>query len=154
MFNIILHQPEIPPNTGNIIRLSANSGARLHLVQPLGFQLNERTLTRAGMDYREIAEVCIHEDWQACIAALGECRLFAATTRGATRYDTPRYAAGDAFIFGAETRGLPQSLLDSIPQSQHIRIPMRTGNRSINLSNAVAVVVYEAWRQCGFEGGT
>jgi len=153
MFNIILYQPEIPPNTGNVIRLSANAGVRLHLVQPLGFEMSERTLKRAGMDYREIADVLVHENWPACLAALGECRLFAVTTRGTTRYDAPGYTAGDAFVFGAETSGLPQALLVSIPPAQRIRIPMRAGNRSINLSNAVALVVYEAWRQCGFEGG-
>ena len=153
MLQIVLYQPEIPPNTGNIIRLSANVGARLHLVRPLGFSMSEARLRRAGMDYAEIAEVLVHEDWIACRAALGDCRLFALSTRGCVRHDQPRYAPDDAFLFGPETRGLPPDVLDSIDPCRRLRLPMVPGNRSINLSNAVAVVAFEAWRQLGYSGG-
>ncbi|MBL8489157.1 MAG: tRNA (cytidine(34)-2'-O)-methyltransferase [Rhodocyclaceae bacterium] len=152
MFHIILYQPEIPPNTGNIVRLCANAGATLHLVKPLGFSLSERALRRAGMDYAEFAAVRIHEDWPACLAALRGTRLFACTTRGGTRHDAPAYADGDAFVFGPETRGLPRAMLDGFPPERRLRIPMVAGSRSINLSNATAVVLYEAWRQAGFAG--
>jgi tRNA (cytidine/uridine-2'-O-)-methyltransferase len=153
MFSLILYQPEIPPNTGNIIRLCANTGADLHLVEPLGFELDEPRLRRAGLDYREFVRVKTHASLDAALAALGGPRVFALSTRGGTRYDTPRYRAGDAFLMGPETRGLPQALLDSLPEGQRLRLPMRPGNRSLNLSNAAAVVVYEAWRQLDFDDG-
>lgn len=154
MFNIILYQPEIPPNTGNVIRLCANVGARLHLVKPLGFDLSEARLRRAGMDYAELAEVRVHEDWDACLEDLGSSRLFALTTKGAMRHDGPNYTAGDAFLFGPESRGLPESILGSISVERRIRLPMMPGCRSLNLSNSVAVLAYEVWRQSGFTGGT
>lgn len=153
MFKLILYQPEIPPNTGNIIRLCANTGVALHLVEPLGFELDEPRLRRAGLDYREFAEVETHPSLVQCLAALGDPRVFAFSTRGTRRYDQPRYRKGDAFLMGPETRGLPQGLLDSLPPERRLRLPMRAGNRSLNLSNAAAVVVYEAWRQTGFDGG-
>lgn len=152
MFHVILYQPEIPPNTGNIIRLCANTGSRLHLVRPLGFEFDDRRLRRAGLDYREWAEVALHDDLDAALTAVPEARLFALSTRGRTRHDAPRYRAGDAFLFGPETRGLPQAVLDALPAERRLRLPMRPGNRSLNLSNAVAVTVFEAWRQLGFEG--
>ena len=152
MFDVVLHQPEIPPNAGNVIRLCANAGARLHLVEPLGFSMDDRQLKRAGLDYHEMASVTVHRDWGACRAALGGSRIFAVSTRGATPFASVRYAAGDAFVFGAETQGLPQALLDSFAADRTLRLPMRPGNRSLNLSNAVAVVVFEAWRQLGFPG--
>jgi len=153
MIDVVLFQPEIPPNTGNVIRLCANTGARLHLVEPLGFDLEDRQLRRAGLDYHEYAPLRVHTDLEAALAAIGPQRLFALSTRGATRYDQPRYAPGDALLFGPETRGLPDSILDALPESQRLRLPMRPDNRSLNLSNSVAVVVYEAWRQQGFVGG-
>jgi tRNA (cytidine/uridine-2'-O-)-methyltransferase len=153
VFDIVLYQPEIPPNTGNALRLAANTGARLHLVRPLGFSLRDRQLARAGLDYRDRAALTVHADWAACLRALDGRRLFALSTRGAERYDRPRYAAGDAFVFGPETRGLPQELLDALPPARRLRLPMVDGSRSLNLSNAVAVVVYEAWRQLSFGGG-
>lgn len=152
MFDIVLVHPEIPPNSGNVIRLAANTGVRLHLVQPLGFSMEDRQLRRAGLDYHELASVRTHRDWQSCRAALGDGRRFAVSTRGASRYAEVRYAAGDAFVFGAETRGLPDDLLAEFPAEHRLRLPMRPGNRSLNLSNAVAVVVFEAWRQLGFPG--
>ncbi|NCF23434.1 MAG: tRNA (uridine(34)/cytosine(34)/5-carboxymethylaminomethyluridine(34)-2'-O)-methyltransferase TrmL [Gammaproteobacteria bacterium] len=154
MFSLILYEPEIPPNTGNIIRLCANAGVDLHLVEPLGFELDEPRLRRAGLDYREFAKVRTHGSLDEALVAIGEPRVFALSTRGGTRYDTPRYRAGDAFLMGPETRGLPQAVLDSLPEEQRLRLPMRPGNRSLNLSNAAAVVVYEAWRQLGFEQGS
>jgi tRNA (cytidine/uridine-2'-O-)-methyltransferase len=154
VFHVVLYQPEIPPNSGNVIRLTANAGARLHLVKPLGFTLEDRQLARAGLDYHDLAEVRVHEDWSACLADLGENRLFLVSTRGTARYDIPRYRPGDAFVFGPETRGLPQEMLESVPPEQRIRLPMVAGNRSLNLSNAVAVMVFEAWRQNGFAGGS
>ena len=153
MLEIVLVTPEIPPNAGNAIRLAANSGARLHLVEPLGFSMDDRQLRRAGLDYHEAASVRVHRDWDACRAALGAARCFAVSTRGAVSYADVRYAAGDALVFGPETRGLPQALLEEVPPARRLRLPMRPGNRSLNLSNAVAVVVYEAWRQLGFCGG-
>jgi tRNA (cytidine/uridine-2'-O-)-methyltransferase len=157
MFDVILHQPEIPPNTGNIIRLCANTGARLHLVAPLGFALDDARLRRAGLDYHEFATVRVHASLDAAIQALVDAgngrRVFASSTRGTVRHDKPRYAIGDAFLFGSETRGLPDAVLDAIPAMQRLRLPMRPDNRSLNLSNAVAVVVYEAWRQLDFAGG-
>jgi len=153
MFSLILYQPEIPPNTGNIIRLCANTGADLHLVEPLGFKLDEPRLRRAGLDYREFARVTTHATLEEALAALGNPRIFALSTRGGTRYDAPCFRRGDTFLMGPETRGLPQALLDSLPEEQRLRLPMRPGNRSLNLSNAAAVVLYEAWRQLGFERG-
>ncbi len=153
MFSVILYEPEIPPNTGNIIRLCANTGAALHLIEPLGFELDEPRLKRAGLDYREFATVQTHASLEACLAALGQPRLFAMSTRNSTRYDEVAYRADDALLFGPETRGLPQAVLDALPDGQRLRLPMREGNRSLNLSNSAAVVVYEAWRQLGFEGG-
>lgn len=152
MFDVILYEPEIPPNTGNVMRLCANSGMRLNLIEPLGFVLEDRLLRRAGLDYREWAEVQVHPTMEACLGAIRPRRLFALTTRGSTSYTTPHYEAGDAFLFGPETRGLPQALLDTLPPERCLYIPMRPGNRSLNLSNAVAVVAFEAWRQTGFEG--
>ena len=153
MFNIVLFEPEIPPNTGNIIRLCANSGCRLHLVQPLGFQLDDRQLKRAGLDYHEYASVEVHPDWPALLQALPG-RRFVFSTKAATRFDSIEYRPGDALIFGPETRGLPDDLLASFDPRQRLRLPMVAGSRSLNLSNAVAVVVYEAWRQNGFAGMT
>ena len=154
MIDIILHQPEIPPNTGNVIRLCANTGARLHLIRPLGFDLDDRNLRRAGLDYHEYATLQVHDSLDAALAAIAPPRLFALSTRNSVRYDQPRYAEGDAFLFGPETRGLPDAVLATIPDGQRLRLPMRPGNRSLNLSNAVAVTVFEAWRQAGYPGGT
>lgn len=150
MFHIVLHQPEIPPNTGNIIRLCANTGAALHLVRPLGFTLDKRSLRRAGLDYDDLASVTVHGDLAACRAALDGARWFAIETGGARRHSEAQFAPGDALLFGSERTGLPASVLAEIPAAQHLSLPMRAGNRSLNLSNAVAVVVYEAWRQCGY----
>ncbi|RMF98142.1 MAG: tRNA (cytidine(34)-2'-O)-methyltransferase [Gammaproteobacteria bacterium] len=153
MFHLILYQPEIPPNTGNIIRLCANTGAALHLVEPLGFRLDDRELKRAGLDYHEYARLQVHADLDACLSALGQPRLFALSTRGRRRYTEPRYAPGDAFLLGPETRGLPAALLADLAPEQLLRLPLVPGNRSLNLSNAAAVMLYEAWRQQGFAGG-
>lgn len=152
MFNVILHTPEIPPNTGNVIRLCANTGARLHLVRPLGFDLDDRNLRRAGLDYHEYATLQVHEDLDAALAAIRPARLFALSTRNSMRFDQPTFVPGDAFLFGSETRGLPDDVLGRVPDDQRLRLPMRPGNRSLNLSNAVAVVVFEAWRQQGYAG--
>ncbi|MCH8944675.1 MAG: tRNA (cytidine(34)-2'-O)-methyltransferase [Proteobacteria bacterium] len=153
MFSLILYEPEIPPNTGNIIRLCANTGVQLHLVEPLGFELDEPRLKRAGLDYREFATVQTHASLAACLQSLGSPRVFAMSTRGSTRHDRPQYKEGDAFLFGPETRGLPQDVLESVPAGQRLRLPMKDNSRSLNLSNSAAVVVYEAWRQLGFAGG-
>jgi tRNA (cytidine/uridine-2'-O-)-methyltransferase len=153
MFNVVLFEPEIPPNTGNVIRLVANTGARLHLVRPLGFELGDRQLARAGLDYHDLARVAVHDDWGACAAALAGARIFAFSTRAERRYDDVAYRRGDALVFGPETRGLPDAFLASLDHRHVLRIPMAPSNRSMNLSNAVAVVVYEAWRQHGFAGG-
>jgi tRNA (cytidine/uridine-2'-O-)-methyltransferase len=153
MFDVLLYQPEIPPNTGNVIRLCANTGARLHLIAPLGFDLDDRQLRRAGLDYHEYANMRVHDSLDTALAVIAPPRLFALSTRNSVRYDTVRYASDDAFLFGPETRGLPDAVLASLPETQRLRLPMRPDNRSLNLSNAVAVVVYEAWRQCGFAGG-
>jgi len=153
MLHVVLYQPEIPPNTGNVIRLCANSGARLHLIRPLGFELDHAKLRRAGLDYHEFADVAVHDDLAAFEAAVRPARLFALSTRGRTTYTDAGFGANDAVVFGPETRGLPQELLDALPPEQRLRLPMRPNNRSLNLSNAVAVVVYEAWRQMGFAGG-
>jgi tRNA (cytidine/uridine-2'-O-)-methyltransferase len=153
MFSLILYQPEIPPNTGNVIRLCANTGVALHLIEPLGFDLEERKLRRAGLDYREFATVQTHSSLEECLESLGQPRVFALSTRGSTSHDAPAYREGDAFLLGPETRGLPQELLDALPDEQCLRLPMRPDNRSLNLSNTAAIIVYEAWRQLGFEGG-
>jgi len=153
MFDIVLVAPEIPPNTGNVIRLAANTGSRLHLVEPLGFSMDDRQLRRAGLDYHELASVSVHRDWDACTAVLAGRRMFALSTRGTVGYADVAYRESDAFVFGAETSGLPEDMLAGFPPANRLRLPMRPGNRSINLSNAVAVVVFEAWRQCGFAGG-
>lgn len=154
MFEVVLYQPEIPPNSGNIIRLCANTGAPLHFVRPMGFDLDDARLRRAGLDYHEFAHLHVHESWEACLEVLHDRRIFPVSTRGLRRYDTILYAQGDVLLFGPETRGLPQSVLESVPDGQRIRLPMRPGNRSLNLSNAVAVVLYEAWRQQGFAGSS
>lgn len=155
MFNVVLVAPEIPPNTGNAIRLCANTGAQLHLVRPLGFELSDKQLRRAGLDYHEYATLKVHDDWAALRAAErpDPARMFALTTRGSAPLGEQRFARGDWFVFGCETRGLPEALRDSFAPSHRIRLPMRPGNRSLNLSNAVAVVVFEAWRQHGYAGG-
>ena len=153
MIHVVLYQPEIPPNTGNVIRLCANSGARLHLIRPLGFELDHAKLRRAGLDYHEFAAVDVHDTLDAFIATVQPQRLFALSTRGTTLYTKAAFAENDAVLFGPETRGLPQAVLDGLPTQQQLRLPMRPHNRSLNLSNAVAVVVYEAWRQLGFAGG-
>jgi len=153
MFSLILYEPEIPPNTGNIIRLCANTGAGLHLVEPLGFELDEPRLKRAGLDYREFASVATHASLAECLQSLANPRVFALSTRASTRHDVPDYRENDAFLFGPETRGLPQDVLESVPPGQRLRLPMREDSRSLNLSNAAAVVIYEAWRQLGFTGG-
>jgi tRNA (cytidine/uridine-2'-O-)-methyltransferase len=153
MLHVVLYQPEIPPNTGNAIRLCANTGAGLHLIRPLGFDLDHAKLRRAGLDYREFAQVNVHESLTEFLAAVQPARLFALSTRGTTLYTKAQFSPDDAVVFGPETRGLPQSLLDELPPEQRLRLPMRPGNRSLNLSNAVAVVVYEAWRQAQFAGG-
>ena len=150
---VVLFQPEIPPNTGNVIRLCANAGAELHLVEPLGFRWEDRSLKRAGLDYHEFARVFRHAAWGACQAALAGRRLFAVTTRGGQRFDAPAFQADDAFVFGNETSGLPAEVLAGFPETQRLRLPMRPGQRSLNLSNAVAVTVFEAWRQLGFARG-
>jgi tRNA (cytidine/uridine-2'-O-)-methyltransferase len=153
MLEIVLYEPEIPPNTGNIIRLCANTGSRLHLVHPLGFSLRDKQLQRAGLDYREGVDIAQHADWQTCRSSLTAGRLFAVTTRGSRRYDAPRYRDGDVFVFGPETRGLPAAVLAEFAPERRIRVPMRQESRSLNLSNTVAIVVYEAWRQLSFPGG-
>lgn len=152
MLHVVLYQPEIPPNTGNIIRLCANTGFDLHLVQPLGFDMDDKRLRRAGLDYREWQQVRIHRDWEHFIADVEPGRIFALSTRGTTAYTEPGYRAGDALVFGPETRGLPSSLLETLPAGHCLRIPMQRRSRSLNLSNAAAIVVYEAWRQLGFAG--
>jgi len=152
MLHVILFQPEIPPNTGNAIRLCANTGATLHLIRPLGFALDDARLRRAGLDYHEYARVAVHDGLDDCLAAIGRPRVYAFTTRGRTRHVDARYANGDALLFGCETAGLPAEVLDTIPEARRMRLPMRPDSRSLNLSNAVAVAVYEAWRQLGFDG--
>lgn len=153
MLHIVLYQPEIPPNTGNVIRLCANMGAQLHLVGPLGFSLDDARLKRAGLDYHEYAHLQQHADLDAFQSSVRPARLFAVSTRGQQRYDRVRYAAGDAVMFGSETAGLPQAVLEGIDAKHRLRLPMRPHNRSLNLSNAVAVIAYEAWRQHDFAGG-
>lgn len=155
MIDIVLYEPEIPPNTGNVIRLAANTGARLHLVKPLGFRIDEPSLRRAGLDYAVLTTITQHADWAACRAhfAANPRRMFAATTRGAERYDRVVYQADDVLVFGPESRGLPTQVLAEFEEQHRIRLPMTLASRSVNLSNAVAVIVYEAWRQLGFAGG-
>ena len=150
MFEVILYQPEIPPNTGNIIRLCANAGARLHLIEPLGFSLERRELRRAGLDYSELAEVRVHASLGHCLATLAGARVYAIETSGTRPYSVARFRPGDALLFGPETRGLPPEVLEWVRPGRRLRIPMKPGNRSLNLSNAVALVVYEAWRQQRF----
>jgi tRNA (cytidine/uridine-2'-O-)-methyltransferase len=152
MVQVILFEPEIPPNTGNVIRLCANTGAGLHLVEPLGFELDDARLRRAGLDYHESARVQRHPSLAACLAALGAPRVFAFSARGGTRFDAVAYRPDDALLFGPETRGLPDSVLEQVPAPQRLTLPMRPGQRSLNLSNAVAVAVFEAWRQLDYSG--
>ncbi|MEZ5728824.1 MAG: tRNA (cytidine(34)-2'-O)-methyltransferase [Burkholderiaceae bacterium] len=152
MFHVVLVHPEIPPNTGNVIRLCANAGAQLHLVRPLGFELDDARLRRAGLDYHEFATLRVHDDWPAFLEARSPGRLLALSTRASRRPSDLSLIDGDHFVFGAETSGLPADLLAAFPPQHRLRLPMRPGNRSLNLSNAVAIVIYEAWRQCGFEG--
>jgi tRNA (cytidine/uridine-2'-O-)-methyltransferase len=153
LFHIVLYEPEIPPNTGNIIRLCANTGAQLHLIQPLGFAWDDKRLRRAGLDYHEFAQVQQYPDLAAFMQKVKPNRVFAVSTRGTQRYDQMAYQANDALLFGPETRGLPQAILDNLPAEQCIRLPMRDGQRSLNLSNTVAILLYEAWCQQGFAGG-
>lgn len=152
MFDLVLYQPEIPPNTGNVIRLCANSGTTLHLVKPLGFTLEDKQLRRAGLDYHEYATLQVHETWEDCLEALAGRRLFAATTKASTRYDTLAYQPGDVFVLGPETRGLPTEILQTFALERRVRLPMLSHSRSLNLSNSAAVLVYEAWRQNGYAG--
>ena len=156
LFHVVLVKPEIPPNTGNIIRLCANTGAQLHLIEPLGFPLEDSKLKRAGLDYHEYAKMQVHPNWQSFIDTLhpDPARLFALTTHGSAIFSEARFQPGDVFVFGSETKGLDPVLRNSFPASQRIRLPMQPENRSLNLSNTVAVVVYEAWRQNGFAGGS
>ena len=156
MFHVVLVEPEIPPNTGNIIRLCANTGTQLHLIEPLGFPLEDSKLKRAGLDYHEYAQMQVHKTWQAFVDKMNPnpTRMFALTTHGSTPFASTNFFPGEIFVFGSETRGLDPELRDSFPVSQRIRLPMRPNNRSLNLSNSVAVVVYEAWRQNGFAGGS
>lgn len=153
MFDVVLYEPEIPPNTGNVIRLCANTGAKLHLIEPLGFTLEDKLLRRAGLDYHEWADVAVHASFETYLAVRQPPRLFAFSTKGEGRFHDVSFTAGDAFLFGPESRGLPASLLAHLPAEQIVRVPMRPGSRSLNLSNSVAVVVYEAWRQLEFAGG-
>ena len=152
MLDVVLFRPEIPPNTGNVIRLCANTGARLHLVEPLGFSLHDRQLKRAGLDYHDLATVQVHRSWEACAAGLAPRRLFAFSRRAERRYDEVAFGADDVFVFGQETTGLPAEVLETFAAAHRLCLPMRPNNRSLNLSNAVAVVVFEAWRQLGFPG--
>lgn len=151
MFNVILFRPEIPPNTGNVIRLCANTGSRLHLIRPLGFDLDDRNLRRAGLDYHEYASVRVHESLADCLAELAGSRVFAFTTKGAQPFHEVCFQPGDSFLFGPESSGLPETLLRDFPGNRRLRLPMLPHSRSLNLSNSVAVAVFEAWRQCGFE---
>jgi tRNA (cytidine/uridine-2'-O-)-methyltransferase len=152
MLDVVLYQPEIPPNTGNIMRLCANTGARLHLIEPLGFRLEDPLLRRAGLDYREWASVRVHPSLDAYLDTCSPRRLYACSTRGTEAYTSAVFRPGEGLLFGPETRGLPQGVLDELPMEQRLFIPMQPGNRSLNLSNAVAIMVYEAWRQNGFAG--
>lgn len=153
MLNIVLYQPEIPPNTGNIIRLSANTGGKLHLIEPLGFDIDDKKLRRAGLDYGEWKDIQLHKDWQAFLTTTQPKRIFAISTKGKRFHTEVDYQPDDWVVFGPETRGLPADILDSLPSEDIIRIPMRENSRSMNLSNAAAVIVYEAWRQNDFVAG-
>jgi tRNA (cytidine/uridine-2'-O-)-methyltransferase len=153
MFTIVLFEPEIPPNTGNIIRLCANTGADLHLVKPLGFTLEDKQLKRAGLDYHEYAALKVHENWQDCQATLVGRRLFAVTTKGSARHSDIEFQSEDVFVFGPETRGLPDEIRSEFAEEHRVRLPMLPNSRSLNLSNSAAVLLYEAWRQIGFVGG-
>lgn len=153
MFDIVLYEPEIPPNTGNIIRLCANTGAQLHLVKPLGFSLENKQLKRAGLDYHEYANLQVHEHWEACKQALAGKRMFALTTKGSTRHTDLSFQIGDVFVFGPETRGLPQAIRDEFLPEHRVRLPMLADSRSLNLSNSAAILLYEAWRQIDFQNG-
>jgi tRNA (cytidine/uridine-2'-O-)-methyltransferase len=150
MFHIVLFEPEIPPNTGNIIRLAANTGCQLHLIEPLGFKLDEKSVTRAGMDYAETQNVCVHASWEAFLAREKPMRIYALSTKGTQCHSDAHFQAGDYLLFGPESRGLPATIREALPAEQVLRIPMSAGSRSMNLSNAVAVMVYEAWRQLGY----
>ena len=152
MLHIVLFEPEIPPNTGNIIRLAANTGCQLHLIEPLGFKLDEKSVNRAGMDYREIQELNLYKNWDDFLAREKPARIFALSTKGTHCHSDTQFQAGDYLLFGPETRGLPVSIRESLPADQVLRIPMAANSRSMNLSNAVAVMVYEAWRQLGYAG--
>lgn len=152
MLAVVLYQPEIPPNTGNIIRMCANTGTELHLVEPLGFDVSDKSLRRAGLDYHEYASIRRHADWQACKQALAGRRLFAMTTRGSGNPYTTALRDEDVFVFGCETAGLPEAVREEFPAEQRLRLPMLPGQRSLNLSNAAAVTIFEAWRQIGFSG--
>lgn len=152
MFSVILYQPEIPPNTGNIIRLCANTGTDLHLIRPLGFDLDEKRLRRAGLDYHEFTELAAHDSLEDCLKMLGNPRVWSFSTKATRTYSEANFTAGDALLFGPETRGLPAAYLAAQQSEQCLRLPMRSSSRSLNLSNTVAVAVYEAWRQVGFEG--
>lgn len=153
MFDVVLYEPEIPPNTGNVIRLCANTGARLHLIEPLGFRLEDKLLRRAGLDYHEWADVAVHGSLDDYFAICKPNRVFALSTKGTHSVFDAAFAAGDAFLFGPESRGLPASVRESLPPEQVLRLPMRAESRSLNLSNSVAVVIFEAWRQLSFSGG-
>ena len=150
MLDIVLYQPEIPPNTGNIIRLCANTGYTLHLIEPLGFEWDDKRVRRAGLDYHEFSEVKKHPSFESYLETEQPKRVFACTTKGSTYHHEPDYKAGDCLMFGPETRGLPEDIIFSLPAEQRVRIPMKPDSRSMNLSNAVAVFVYESWRQLGF----
>jgi len=153
MFDIVLFQPEIPPNTGNLIRLAANTGCRLHLIEPMGFDLSDKQVARAGLDYHDMACVQVHADWDAAQLALPGRRWYALTTKGSTRFSDIAFQAGDVLLFGPESRGLPPEILSQFDAERRLRLPMLSASRSMNLSNAVSVVVFEAWRQNGFAGG-
>ncbi len=150
---VVLYQPEIPPNTGNIIRLSANTGAQLHLIRPFGFEWDDTRLRRAGLDYHDLAHVTLHDSLDEYLRQAAPERVFACTTKGARNYSDIRFAPGDALLYGPETRGLPDDVLNQFSADMRVRIPMQEGSRSLNLANAVAVIMYEAWRQLGFPGG-
>ena len=150
--HVALYEPEIPPNTGNIIRLCSNTGTRLHLIEPLGFELDDKRMRRAGLDYKEFVDVTLHKNLESFLSEIGECRIFPCSTRGRKRYSDIDFQRGDCLLFGPETRGLPQNVLDQFDSDAILRVPMLPDNRSLNLSNAVSIIVYEAWRQLGFDG--
>lgn len=154
MFHVVLFEPEIPPNTGNIIRLCANTGMQLHLIEPLGFDMDEKKVRRAGLDYHEFAAVKTHKNWQAFLEAVQPKNCYAITTKGQRWHTDVKFKEGDAIVMGPETRGLPDTMLDALSSDEKIRIPMQKDSRSLNLSNATAIIVYEAWRQMGFDGAS